>query len=161
RLLQSLLESCEPPLYFGITLTKRRENADLSDALLRAHRNRPRGRSAAKQRDELAASHCPMSPVLAMGRIAQTSMRLETVATRDVDPIYGRFGSEAAEMIGTIPRARPLCAESGQTGRHLAMSVLCQKRTIAVVRAKTAYIERTAPWENATSRASAPGLRKT
>src|SRR5689334_17783926 len=32
--------------------------------LLRPHRERPRGRRAAEQRDEVAPFHCPVSPVL-------------------------------------------------------------------------------------------------
>src|SRR5262249_42747732 len=38
--------------------------------LLRARRERPRCCRAAEQRDELAASHCPMPPVLPTERIA-------------------------------------------------------------------------------------------
>ena len=37
--------------------------------LLRLRRERPRGRRAAEQRDELAAFHCPMPPVLSTERI--------------------------------------------------------------------------------------------
>jgi len=54
--------------------------ASVSDALRRnpatgiagccALRERPRSRRAANQRDELAASHCPMPPVLPTERIA-------------------------------------------------------------------------------------------
>jgi hypothetical protein len=40
--------------------------------LLRARRERPRGRDA-EQRDELAAFHCPMPPVLLTERIAHLS----------------------------------------------------------------------------------------
>src|SRR5262249_12565053 len=38
--------------------------------LLRVRRERPRGRRAAEQRDELAPFHCPMPPVLPTERIA-------------------------------------------------------------------------------------------
>src|SRR5262245_10569891 len=39
-------------------------------SMLRARRERPRGRCAAEQGDELAPSHCPMPPVLPTERIA-------------------------------------------------------------------------------------------
>src|SRR4029077_8419810 len=41
--------------------------------LLRACRERPRRRRAAEQRDELAAFHCPMPPVLQIEAIANLS----------------------------------------------------------------------------------------
>src|SRR5262249_22889971 len=54
----------------------RRERADLpvqaptTARLLHARRERPRRRTAAQQRDELAPFHCTMSPVLPTDRIA-------------------------------------------------------------------------------------------
>jgi hypothetical protein len=39
--------------------------------LLRARRERPRYRRAAEERDEIAAFHCPVPPVLPIERIAQ------------------------------------------------------------------------------------------
>ena len=51
----------EAPLRYPITGTPR---------LLRARRERPRGRRAAEQRHELATFHYPMSPVLPTERIA-------------------------------------------------------------------------------------------
>ena len=63
-------------LNFGLVARKRRQLCRVSlcrcrsekaddrhRAVLRARRERPRGR-AAKQRDELTAFHCPVSPVL-------------------------------------------------------------------------------------------------
>ena len=47
-------------------------NAPHRAALLRLRRQRPH-RRAAEQRDELAAFHCPMPPVLATERIAHLS----------------------------------------------------------------------------------------
>ena len=51
---------------------RKTDDADTRDfcALLRARRERPRRRAAAEQRDEVAASHCPMPPVLPTERIA-------------------------------------------------------------------------------------------
>jgi hypothetical protein len=50
------LERCQPDLYFGIILGKGRQYADPPHSLrlLRPCRERPRGRRAAEQRDELA-----------------------------------------------------------------------------------------------------------
>src|SRR5262249_5900014 len=54
---------------------RRRGHAEVADGrqlrrLLRARRGQPRSRRAPNQRDELAASHCPMPPVLPTERIA-------------------------------------------------------------------------------------------
>jgi hypothetical protein len=53
---------------------------------------RPR-RRAAEQRDELAAFHCSLRPVLATGTVAHTSMRQETAALRNFYPADDRCGS--------------------------------------------------------------------
>src|SRR5262249_32931919 len=57
KLLQPLRESGEPSLTFRIVRGEIHEHADAPDALalLRARRERPRGRRAAEQRYELAA----------------------------------------------------------------------------------------------------------
>src|SRR5262249_26271297 len=56
RLLQPLVKRCEASQRFGIVRGEVHEHADTpyALALLRARRERPRGRSAAEQRDELA-----------------------------------------------------------------------------------------------------------
>jgi len=50
-----------------------------------------------------------------------------------------RFGSEAAKLIGTVGVSRPLCHKSGQTGRTLAKSALCQNRLWATAAERPAY----------------------
>jgi Crp-like helix-turn-helix domain len=60
---------------------------------LDAHRERPRRRCAAEEGDEIAAVHCPMSPVLSTERIAYSSVRQETAALRDLTPAYVGWGS--------------------------------------------------------------------
>jgi len=68
---QAFAESIE--LLLVSTGVSQEANAgDLAD-LLRARRERPRHCRAAEQRDELAALHCPMPPVLLTERIAHHS----------------------------------------------------------------------------------------
>ena len=50
-------------------------------------RKRPSRRRAAEQRDELAAFHCPVSPVPPTGRIAHLST-VGAAALRDLSPAY-------------------------------------------------------------------------
>ncbi len=63
ELLEFFLERSQAGLIFGIVLGSRHQHADPAHPirLLRARRERPRGRSAYKERDELASSHCLMS----------------------------------------------------------------------------------------------------
>src|SRR6266404_9261087 len=73
QLAERLCERGVPGLPLGIVRGDIREHADAPHALLRARRERPRDRRAAEQRDELAAFHCPMPPVLLTERIAHLS----------------------------------------------------------------------------------------
>ena len=62
QFLQLHLECREPSLRLGISLSKRRQDADAAHPLLlRARRERPR-HCGAYERDERAAFHCPMPP---------------------------------------------------------------------------------------------------
>src|SRR5215469_9811552 len=66
------MERCDAGLSFWIVGSGAHENANAPHPLgrrLRPCRERPRGR-ATEQRDELAASHCRMPPVLRTKRIA-------------------------------------------------------------------------------------------
>src|SRR5262249_37735908 len=67
---QAVVLATEPVVLHCDVLTF--DVAGFGEALteLRARRERPRGRRAAEQRYELAASHCPMPPVLPTERIA-------------------------------------------------------------------------------------------
>jgi hypothetical protein len=56
-------------------------------------------------------------------------MRQEAAALRDFSPVYVRFGSEAAEMIGTVRRPMSaLLPKADITAGPLRKSALCQKR---------------------------------
>src|SRR6516164_6613513 len=57
------------PLFLGTASVPKHSDYRNSSRLLRARRERPRGR-AAEQRDEIAAFHYPMPPVLPTERIA-------------------------------------------------------------------------------------------
>ena|SRR6516225_4696035 len=72
QLLQSLQESRIADLRLRIVRDVEHEETDAAHALglLRPRRQRPSGRRAAEKGDELAASHCPMPPVLPTERIA-------------------------------------------------------------------------------------------
>ena len=59
-------------------------------APLRPRAERPRGRRAAEQRDELAAFHCPVSPVPPTGRIAHLSTAGDCCAAAASD-VVGAF----------------------------------------------------------------------
>src|SRR5262249_12300982 len=60
------------PVTEGVPVERVVDNADALDLprLLRPRRERPRGRRAAEQYDELAPPHCPMPPVFPTERIA-------------------------------------------------------------------------------------------
>jgi hypothetical protein len=58
--------------------------------LLRARRERPRYRRAAEERDEIAAFHCPVPPVLPIEQ--------ETASLQDFDWAYDRSGSSSTEL---------------------------------------------------------------
>src|SRR5262249_20535737 len=79
RLLQPLVKRCEASQRFGVVRGEVHEHADApyALALLRARRERPRGRRAAKQRDELAPPHSIASSARAssVGGISSPSMR--------------------------------------------------------------------------------------
>src|SRR5262249_9546484 len=83
---KSSLECCDPITSFLIGLLGRNEKSDSPHpfALLRRRCERPR-RRAAEQRDEIAAFHCAVPPVLVTRRIAH-SIRQETAALRGFDP---------------------------------------------------------------------------
>ena len=72
ELLESLPECGDVGLSFRVTLGIAHQHADPPHpvGLLRTRRERPSGRRAAQQRDELAPLHCPMPPVLPTERIA-------------------------------------------------------------------------------------------
>src|SRR6516225_9678212 len=73
EILQAPAERRHAELAFGVLLRQpRNQHADALHALalLRPRRQRPSGRRAAEKGDELAASHCPMPPVLPTERIA-------------------------------------------------------------------------------------------
>src|SRR5262245_59148706 len=70
-----------------ITGVKWHEHPD-TPPLLRARRERPRGRCAAEQRDERAPVHCPVPPMLPTKRMAHLSTVAETTALRDFNSPY-------------------------------------------------------------------------
>ena len=87
--------------------------------LLRARRERPRDCCAAEQRDEVAAFHCPMPPVLRTERIAHLGTA-GGAALRDFDPAYDRSGSESVIRwcllnVRIAPESRP---QRGMWGVH-------------------------------------------
>src|SRR5262245_33149975 len=66
---------CEPLLPYGAGLRAMYQDADAPHplGLLPARRERPRGHRAAEKRDERAAFHCPMPPVLRTESVAHLS----------------------------------------------------------------------------------------
>jgi hypothetical protein len=69
---QPLQEGPDPGLKIRIVGVRRQEHTDPPHplGLLRSRRQRPRERHSGEKRDEVAALHCPTSPVLPTGRIA-------------------------------------------------------------------------------------------
>ena len=103
---QSLHESVGPLL-----LGRRRGCAQESDDrqlrwLLRARPERPHCRRPAEQRDELAAFHCPMPPVLPAERVAHLS--------------YGRRLLRCGISIQPMSQLGPNCEELGHRSARLA-----------------------------------------
>src|SRR5262245_16867438 len=72
-LLQPFLERCHIGLRFRIVRRQIHQNTNATHAILRPRPKRPRGCRAAEQRNEFAAFHCPMPPVLQTERIAHLS----------------------------------------------------------------------------------------
>src|SRR5262249_4889392 len=70
--------------------------------LLRPRRERPRGRRAEK-RDELAAFHCPVPPVLPTAKY-HTWARQETAALRAFNPPYDRPVRAGCGSMGAAPQ---------------------------------------------------------
>src|SRR5262245_1255279 len=99
------------------------EEPDHLHRLLRACRNRPRGRRTAEQCDELAAFHCPVTPVLPTERIAPPQLRQETAALRHFSLIYVGLGSftslwllrSTVRMSASHPKATELLRSSELT----------------------------------------------
>src|SRR5262249_3965807 len=106
QFLQPLQQCGDASLPFRIVRRQRREHANTPDAtgLLRARRQQPRGRRAAKQRDELPPFHWSLRPVLATGTVAHTSMRQETAVLRNFNPAYNRCGSSTTEAVEATRR---------------------------------------------------------
>jgi hypothetical protein len=80
--------------------------------LLRARRERPRGRRAADERDKVAPFHCPMPPVRPTGRIAHLGTahccihppgRNETIAV--TPPII--FSKDSPKQATPLPHQQP------------------------------------------------------
>src|SRR5262249_39144437 len=90
--------------------------------LLRARRERPR-RRAAEKRDELAAFHCSVPPVLSNERNSTQG----TVALRDFDPVYVADGSKS--VVTVMSTARLLFHRKRKSIGGLAMSQECQSQT--------------------------------
>jgi hypothetical protein len=96
-LLQPLPKRPDAGLCVQIVRGGANEHADAPHALglLRPSRKRPCRCRNAEHRDELAAFHCPMPPVLPTDRIAHPHEE-ETAALRDFNPAYDRSGSFAS-----------------------------------------------------------------